>query len=606
VVKSKEMKKDLITIALAISLVSAALCVPASGQTATSATTQVQVETQEKTDKVKAAKAKAEQVRAAARAAAQDKRKQQTQIRNSTPVFVETDVVAPQIVTILHRLSGLKVMRLLRRSTEEPGSVAAFDDAFRMSKEIHTNVIAGLTLGDGETIAAWLPEAEAEMAPSAIQYAPLPPAAPYTPGFPAPVTAPAPQVRPGQAEGPTPPGQYRPITPMVMPHVHNMSLFGFQEPDLKIVTRDGKRLPGHYLGLDGLTGLSIITLKGANLPQMVEASEPVKVGQRLRIIGPQPAPRPEATRTGMYVRVGQTDAVVSGLNKSPSGGVVRIKIKAPKLSALNIGAIAVNEAGETMGILDAVHGLEATIVPIASVRSAVKRVIDRQASVPKAWLGVRGEPIGGVTMDKIMGIGWTAERAKELCDKQNGILLTSVVPGSPAALKQLKAGDVILAVNNSEIKNGEEFTWMLQETTPGSSVQFTIARPDKAIAEALEIQLSESPDPLIGRRVSSAFGGARHAEPGSLMSQGIEAMAIKPKAGTRLGAAGGLLVLYVHPTTAAHKAGLRAGDIIEAIDGQNLTSGRFRRPLLKNPGASSAFSIVRNKQKMQLTITTVK
>src|SRR5687767_5433173 len=596
------MKKDLITIALAISLVSAALCVPASGQTATSATTQVQVETQEKTDKVKAAKAKAEQVRAAARAAAQDKRKQQTQIRNSTPVFVETDVVAPQIVTILHRLSGLKVMRLLRRSTEEPGSVAAFDDAFRMSKEIHTNVIAGLTLDDGETIAAWLPEAEAEMAPSAIQYAPRPPEAPYTPAV---VPAPAPQPRPGQSSQPAPPGQIR-YGQMMPPNVPNLSLFGFQEPDLKIVTRDGKRLLGHYLGLDGLTGLSIITLKGANLPQMVEASEPIKVGQRLRIIGPQPAPRPDTTRTGMYVRVGQTDAVVSGLSKSPSGGVVRIKIKAPKLSAVNIGAIAVNEAGETMGILDAVHGLEATIVPIASVRSAVKRVIDRQASVPKPWLGVRGEPIGVVTMDKIMGRGWTAERAKELCDKQNGILLTSVVPGSPAALNQLKAGDVILAVNNSQIKNGEEFTWMLQETTPGSSVQFTIARPEKAIAEALEIQLSESPDPLIGRRVSSAFGGARHAEPGSLMSQGIEAMAIKPKAGTRLGASGGLLVLYVHPTTAAHKAGLRAGDIIEAIDGQNLTSGRFRRPLLKNPGASSAFSIVRNKQKMQLTITTVK
>ncbi|HKO44328.1 MAG TPA: PDZ domain-containing protein [Pyrinomonadaceae bacterium] len=597
------MKKDLTTITLAIALVIAALCVPAAGQTATAASPEVQVHTQETTDKVKAAKAKSEQVRAAARAAAQDRRKQQTQVRQ-TPVIVENEVVAPQIVTILHRLSGLKVMRLLRRSTEEPGSVAAFDDAFRMSKEIHTNVIAGLTLDGGETIAAWLPEAEAEMAPSAIQYAPHPPSAPYTPAVPTP--APAPQPRLGEPSQPPPPGQmtYPQMPPMVAPNFP--SLYGLLEPDLKIVTRDGKRLLGHYLGLDGLTGLSIITLKGANLPQMVEASEPVKVGQKLRIIGPQPAPRPEATRTGMYVRVGQTDAVVSGLSKSPSGGVVRIKIKAPKLSAVNIGAIAVNEAGETMGILDAVHGLEATIVPIASVRSAVKRVRDRQASVPKPWLGVRGEPIGGVSFEKIVEVGWTAQRAKELCENQNGILLTSVVPGSPAALKELKAGDVILAVNNSQIKNGEEFTWMLQETTPGSSVQFTIARPGKDAAEALEIQLSESPDPLIGRRVSSAFGGTRHAEPGSLMSQGIEAMAIKPKAGTRLGATGGLLVLYVHPTAAAHKAGLRAGDIIEVIDGQNLTSGRYRRPLLKNPGTSSAFTIVRNKQKMQLTITTVK
>src|SRR5687768_17623385 len=136
------MKKDLITIAFAISLVSAALCVPAAGQTATSATTEVQVENREKTDKVKAAKAKAEQVRAAARTAAQDKRKQQTQIRNSTPVFVETDVRAPQIVTILHRLRGLKVMRLLRRSTDEPVSVVGFDCAFSTSSEVHTHVIS--------------------------------------------------------------------------------------------------------------------------------------------------------------------------------------------------------------------------------------------------------------------------------------------------------------------------------------------------------------------------------------------------------------------------------------------------------------------------------
>jgi len=228
-------------------------------------------------------------------AAAKDKRKQ-AQTRNATPVIVETEVIAPEIVTILHRLSGVKVMRLLRRSTEDPGSIAGFDDEFRMLKEIHTNVIAGLTLEDGETIAAWLPEAEAEMAPSALQYTPQAPVAP----------APVAPVQNG------PPG--RPVAPMAMPKV--ASFYGLLEPDLKIVTRDGKRLLGHYLGLDGLTGLSVITLKGANLPQMVEAREPVKVGQRLRVIGPQPAPRPEfGAKHGIYVRVGKTDAVVSSVSK---------------------------------------------------------------------------------------------------------------------------------------------------------------------------------------------------------------------------------------------------------------------------------------------------
>jgi S1-C subfamily serine protease len=571
----KEMRRDLTITVFAIALICGCSYFPAAAQTTPKPAT--------------APQAKA--------AAAQDKRRQQVQQRNTTQVIVENEVIAPQIVTILHRLSGLKIMRLLRRSTEEPGSIAGLDDAFRMSKEVHTNVIAGLTLEDGETIAAWLPEAEAEMAPSAFEYAPRAPVPPYTATFP-----PHAATVPPQKEAPVPI-----VAPVAVPGVPSVTFPpGFLEPDLKIVTRDGKRLLGHYIGLDGLTGLSVISLKGANLPQMLEAREPVRVGQRLRVIGPQPAPRSEGGgRTGVYVRVGQTNAVVTNLSKSPSGGIARIRIKAAKLSAANIGAVAVNDAGETLGILDTVEGHEATIVPIASVRSAVKRVMDRKASVPRPWLGVRGEPIGAMTLDKILGVGWKLDRARELCENQNGILLTSVVPGSPAALNQLKPGDVILSVNDAQIKNGDQFSWILQEMGPGSSVQFTVARPDKAVTEALQIQLSESPDPLFGRRVSSSFG-TRRVEPGSLMSQGIEAIAIKPKVGTRLGASGGLLVVYVHPSTAAHKAGLRPGDVIESIDGQNLSTGHYRKPLLKNPGTSSAFTVVRNKQKLVLTIATVK
>jgi hypothetical protein len=74
-----------------------------------------------------------------------------------TPVQVENSVSAPQVVTILHRLNGLKVIRLLLRGNEQLGAIANIDDAFQMSSEVHTNVIAGLALSDGQTIAAWLP-----------------------------------------------------------------------------------------------------------------------------------------------------------------------------------------------------------------------------------------------------------------------------------------------------------------------------------------------------------------------------------------------------------------------------------------------------------------
>src|SRR5437667_8895582 len=93
------------------------------------------------------------------------------------PVIVENGAGAPQVVTILHRLNGLKVFRLLLRSSQQFGAIANLDEAFQIAGEVHTNVIAGLTLDDGQTIAAWLPEAEAEMPPPPIPLAPKSPVA---------------------------------------------------------------------------------------------------------------------------------------------------------------------------------------------------------------------------------------------------------------------------------------------------------------------------------------------------------------------------------------------------------------------------------------------
>ncbi len=169
--------------------------------------------------------------------------------------------------------------------------------------------------------------------------------------------------------------------------------------------------------------------------------------------------------------------------------------------------------------MDAVEGSEATIVPVALVRQAAKRVMARQASVPRPWLGIRGEPVGTIALEQILRNGWELERARALTEKRQGILLTSVAPGSPAALAKLKPGDVILSVNNDFVRNAEEFSFLLDEAGPGSPVQFRVARPGREASEALEIELGESPYRLYG---SKAF--ERHIEkaikPGSLSPRG--------------------------------------------------------------------------------------
>lgn len=524
--------------------------------------------------------------------ASPEQRKTVTATTTVSRVIVENKPAAPQVVTILHSLNGLKVIRLLINK-EQAETIGRIDENFKLTGEVHTNVIAGLALDDGQTIAAWLPEAEAEM-PPAIHFAPkapLPPKAPAT-------TAPAARGAEDAAWG----AATLRVAPMSIPRVPSINFQGnfFEPADLRIITRDGKRMHGRYLGLDGLTGLSLITLPNGSLPVTVALKEgTITVGQRLRVIGPQPAPGSEGgARTPMYIRIGETEAVVVNVTRSPSGGIARVRVRSAKFSPANIGGIAINDNNETLGIVDGVEGSEATIVPLSLIRMAAKRVTARQASVPRPWLGVRGEPIGGMSLERIMRIGWQMDRARALTEKRQGILLTQVAPGSPAALAKLKAGDVILSVNNGYVCNAQDFSSLLDEASPENLVRFTVARPEKEVSEAMEIKLSESPDPyfgLIEKRIEKTF------ERGSLLGEGIEAVALKPRVASHFGSTGGLLVVGVRPATDAFKAGLRPGDVIESIDGQPVYSGYTIVKLPKTPGVRSTCIVVRNKERITLT-----
>jgi S1-C subfamily serine protease len=516
----------------------------------------------------------------------------------SGPVIVENRPTAPQVVTILHRLNGLKMFRLLLRSSEELRAIARLDDAFNITDEVHTNVIAGLALDDGETIAAWLPDAEAEMGPPPNPFEPVAPFAPVAPSPRVSVQTPrATNIAPGA-----------PLTAGPMNF--------FERPDLTVIARDGKRLIARYVGLDGVTGLSILKLSDKSLPRAIDAKEDaVAIGQHLRLFGPERVPKREASTGGtIYARMGETDGTVMGLARSPSGTIARVKIRSSKLSPANIGGIAVNDAGETVGIVDAVEDNEASVVPSALVRTAAKRVLDRQASVPRPWLGVKGEPVVTLELDQIVLNGWEREGARSLAEARRGIMLTSVTPGSPAAVAALRPGDVILRVNQEDVRNADDFSLLLEEIEPGRSVNFTVARPGTLSPEAVEITLTDSPYPVFGLKLMegqftkwwtpSALSASALLKslPRSLIAQGIETIALKPQVAARFGASGGLLVIYVQPSTAAFKAGLRSGDLIEAIDGKLISATSQAGSLFASTGESHSFSVVRNREKLVVTL----
>ena len=457
---------------------------------------------------------------------------------------------APQVVTIIHRLNGLKMFRLLLRS-EQAQSIAALDSAFSLTDDVHTNVIAGLAMDDGATIAAWLPEAEVEFGPPVV---PL-------------------QVVP---RGPRAAGMF--------PRIGSVLL---DAPDVTVVGPDGKRLPAKYIGLDGVTGLSILKLENKNAIQAGAFNdEPVNTGETVLLFGPEPVSKSRP----LLARMGAIEGRVQDVQRAPSGGVARFKVSAPRLSKANIGGVAVNQNGETIGIIDGLEGSEASILPAALVKRAAQRVLERQASVPRPWLGVKGEAVAALKIDQIQNHGWELKRAAALAGKHRGIMLTSIVPGSPAELAALRAGDVILKIDDKDIQTADDFTWWLEQAGPSSLVEFTVARPDRPAEEPLNVKLSGMLDRSFSFNWRPRFPSPKGF---SLMGQGIETIELQPLVASQLGTTAGLLVVYVDPVTAAFDAGLEPGDVIQSINGKPVSAFRVTPQL-----DSFTFEVVRKKQKL--------
>src|SRR6185369_8062812 len=154
---------------------------------------------------------------------------------------------------------------------------------------------------------------------------------------------------------------------------------------------EGKRMPATYVGFDAATGLSILRLTKKNeVSTGAFKDEAVITGEMVLVYAPEPVPSTHpVVGNGLYARIGAIEGRVQDVTTAPSGGIARFRVRSAKFSHANIGGVATNEAGETIGIVDGLEGSEASILPAASIRRAARRVLAKQASVPRPWLGVK-------------------------------------------------------------------------------------------------------------------------------------------------------------------------------------------------------------------------
>ena len=234
---------------------------------------------------------------------------------------------------------------------------------------------------------------------------------------------------------------------------------------------------------------------------------------------------------------------------------------------------------------------------------------------------------------------WTKNR--EFFVKHNGYpLVAAVEPGSPADRAGIEAGDTIIAYNNDDI-NGRVLS-LTKLLKPGSKLNVRIHRANESydIPVIVARRTMYAPDvgviaPNVLVEIDSVTGLAQRvmirrrsprAAPMVVMVDpstrtpalallpplppapiawstttalaGAELARVTPELGESFGVARGVLVLSVGANTPAARAGLRGGDVITRVDGNEVSSASQIQRAMQRGGRGIELTVIRKRKQI--------
>jgi S1-C subfamily serine protease len=231
--------------------------------------------------------------------------------------------------------------------------------------------------------------------------------------------------------------------------------------DITVTLWDGRKLAGRKVGSDPDTDLAVIRVPAHDLDTLpLGNSDNLQVGDYVLAIG-------NPFGIGQTV----THGIVSALKRRGLGKGYEdfIQTDAP-INPGNSGGALVDLAGELVGINAAIIGPSGGnvgigfAIPVNLVHQVVEQ-IERNGTVRHGHLGIGIQDL-------------TPQLAKslDLRDGQNGALVSSVEPGSPAARAGLRPGDVVVTVGGQPIADANALHNAIGLLRPGQVVQMTILR----------------------------------------------------------------------------------------------------------------------------------
>jgi len=309
-----------------------------------------------------------------------------------------------------------------------------------------------------------------------------------------------------------------------------------------VIMNDGEEVDAKLIGTDPKTDLAVLKVDDDRKFTYVEFDkDKSRVGEWVVAIG---------NPFGLGGTV--TAGIVSGANRDIGSGPYDdfLQIDAA-VNKGNSGGPAFNLSGEVIGVNTAIFSPSGGNVGIAfaiSAKSASEVVEDliNNGSVTRGWLGVQIQP---VTKDIADSLG---------LEKTAGAIVSETQPESPALKAGLKSGDVILRVDETQVKNPKSLARIIAGYAPQETAKITVFRE----GEEKEIDVKLGKLPGQSKQAALKAPESNSGEPVDIEEFGLSIAPFDA----------GVVISEVDPDGEAAEKGVRAGDLITSINGLDVKS----------------------------------
>jgi serine protease Do len=323
---------------------------------------------------------------------------------------------------------------------------------------------------------------------------------------------------------------------------------------VQVTTDDGAVYAAKVVGADPKTDLALIKVDGKkDFPFVKFAEHAPQVGDWVVAVG-------NPFGLGGTVTAGIVSARGRDIGAGPYDDYVQID--AP-INKGNSGGPAFDVNGNVIGVNTAIFSPSGGSVGIgfdipADTAKMVVAQLKEKGHVTRGWLGVQIQPV-------------TADIADSLgLKKAAGAMVDEPQSGSPAAKAGIEAGDVITAVNGTQVKDARDLARTIGAMAPDTSIKLDIVRK----GEPRSIMVTLAPMPNEQR----ASAENDNAQPTS----GVPHLGLQVVPASEVSGAGekGVVVTAVEPDGPAAEQGFQVGNVILEVGGKPVANaGDVRKAL---------------------------